>query len=245
MTMTAAARPKPTTMKLEAGTPITGIVKFVDFYPEKENPKEPGKTFSAQWAFTGDFSTVDSVAYGKVYIDTYQMEENPVKAGLVAENGKWDDGNPKFKWTGRGPVTFSKYLKDKKAHVRITPAGAVGAVQPAQVGNGAPAERSTVAAASPALTPISQWWAEQEHLMSHCQQIATRIHGTVATDGMHQAMVAIGNSLFIQANREGKLPPPSAEQQAETIRANLDSYAAMPKALEDGPPDPEVPAWMQ
>ncbi len=229
--MTASARPKPTTIRLEAGTPITGTVKFVDWYAEKENPAKPGTTFSAQWAFTGDLDG----QLGKVYIDVYQLEQNPVEAGLVKQDGAWPDGNPKFKWIGTGPVTFSKYLKDKKAHVRIT-AGA-GESAPA-VGNGAPAGRPSVtASASAPATPIAQWWEDQYGLMKHCVNMAREIHGDDKT-----GMTETAHSLFIQANREGKLPPPSAQQQAEAIRATFD---ALPEALQDGPPDPQLPAWMQ
>lgn len=233
--MTAAAKQKPTTVRLEAGTPISGTVKFVDFYPEKPNPNEPGKTFSAQWAFTGDLDG----QYAKVYIDTYQLDENPVNAGLVAQAGQWPDGNPKFKWVGVGAVTFTKRLKDKRAHVHITAASAgAGAVAPA-ASSGAPAGRSTVAAPASAPTPIAGWWDEQVALMAHCFLASARVHTDLDRP---DDVTKTAHSFYIQANREGKLAPPSAQQQAESIRATFD---ALPEALQDGPVDDDLPAWLK
>jgi hypothetical protein len=59
-----------------------------------------------------------------------------------------------------------------------------------------------------------------------------------------QAIVAAAATVFIEAQKRGLTVPPTAQQQAETVRDTLDSFAVMPPQLKDAP-DPELPAWMQ
>src|SRR5690242_9954679 len=106
-----------TKISLDVNVPLTGTVKFVDWYPEKPNPNKPGTTFSDQWALTGQWAWMtpdgeQANAEGKVYIDSYQLAASPAQSGFVESNGQWPDGNPKYKWTYTAPVRVVKTEKD-------------------------------------------------------------------------------------------------------------------------------------
>lgn len=110
--MTAAAKAKTQTIKLEPGTDLVGTVKFISHYPEKV---VDGEKYSAQWALTGTFDGTE----GRVYISMHQLT-NDITPYMTVE-GKWDDGSPKYKWIGKGAFRLHPYVKDKRHYVTVGP----------------------------------------------------------------------------------------------------------------------------
>jgi hypothetical protein len=103
---------------LELNQPVTGTVKFVSYYPDKPSTTEEGKVMPASWCLTGSFDWVDTEglnnhAEGKLYITEFQMDNTPTQLGLAIEDGKWPDGNVKYKWNYGQAVRIVKRKVDK------------------------------------------------------------------------------------------------------------------------------------
>lgn len=228
-----------TKIKLDVNVPLTGTVKYVDFYPEKENPNQPGKVMAAQWALTGSWSWRspeygDVSAEGKVYIDEYQLAASPVALGFVEANGTWDDGNPKFKWTYKAAVRLLKTEDGKKRHVTISrldqtaPTVAAGSPPPAAV---APVAHQSgqapvrVPSGTPAPVPPSQdEWSQLERQYERARIAACRVWGENYDP---TALVAATATVFIEANKRGlKIVNPAA------------GYEQMPPAISREEPMP-------
>ena len=240
-------------VKLEVNQPITGTVKYVAHYDERENPTKPGTTYSAQWILTGSWrwtsaeSGEEVTAEGKIGIDEYQLAASPVALGLAVQDGNWDDGNPKYKWTGKGPIRLVKTAQGKKHHVTIqsstTAAGAAPPPPVASAGtdrNNANVRIST--SATPVSGPLSTKDTEEWRALSRVYKRSVAIaRGAWYEENAPQvlsdeALAAAAATVFIQACRAGlSVPAPveklTPEQKAETIRKALDDYAEPPKAL--------------
>jgi hypothetical protein len=219
-----------TKIKLEPNVVVTGTVKFVDFYAEKENPNQPGKVMAAQWALNGAWSWIvpgtdeQMHAEGKIYIDEYQLAASPVALGFVEPNGTWDDGNPKFKWTYKAAVRLLKTEDGKKRHVTISrltdsPAGVGAAPAPLPVGHGTPAQASRPPQAVPTPTPAPHTdpWSDLARSYERAHVLACKVWGD---NYEPSALVAAAATIFIEANKRGlKATNP------------IESFAGMPEPL--------------
>jgi hypothetical protein len=248
-----------TKIKLDVNVPLTGTVKYVDFYAEKENPNQPGKVMAAQWALTGAWMWTNvqggaEAAEGKVYIDEFQLAASPVALGLVQQNGQWDDGNPKFKWTHVGPIRLVKTEDGRKRHVAIMRLDQTGNFAAPQASIPAAGAVSPPPAASPgrataevtrgnsAAVPVSGSspvkdgeWAALARQYKKCVGIALwawRVNEHSDPIIEESAIAAAAATLFIESNKRGMTvpaPEPTAKEKAEAIRAAFDE---MPAALQ-------------
>lgn len=209
-----------TKISLDVNVPLTGTVKFVSYYPEKPNPNKPGTTFSDQWALTGQWSWTtpegeQASGEGKVYIDCYQLAASPLQLGLVQEDGTWDDGSTRYKWTHAGPIRLVKTEKDRKRHVtisRVQIGGGAVEITPKFATTAAPATPLTLGSANDT-AGTDDPWASLERQYERARALACRIWGD---DYEPQALVAAAATVFIEANRRGLMA----------------TFAKMPAALE-------------
>jgi hypothetical protein len=257
-------------VRLEVNQPATGTVKFLAYYAERENPNKPGTTFAAQWVLTGSWRWVDAgtgeevTADGKIGIDEYHLDLSPVAMGLGVQDGTWDDGNPKYKWTHRGPIRLVKTAQGKKHHVTIqrldqngqpiaapTAAGAVS--PPPAASSRTPTAAATAGTGSspravPASVPLTsqdrEEWASLARTYKRCVLIAADAWGVDPADPGSDTLIPATAALFIEANKRGlTVPAPveklTPEQKAEVIRDTIEKYAEKPAAI--GSDDDDLP----
>jgi len=250
-------------VKLDVNIPMRGDVKFVAHYAERENPNKPGTTYAAQWVLTGVWSWTDPVngpqkAEGKVGIDEYQLAASPIVLGLAKQEGTWDDGNPKYKWTHNGPVLLLKTKDGKKNHVTISrldtngqpvaaqpAAGAASPPPVASTGRATAAVTRSSSGVAPVSGPPSGW---DDISRSYASAVRVASNAWLGVNLSPEAKVAAAATVFIEANKRGlTVPAPTREQQAGAVRDAFDRYADMPAALkQDEPPLPsEVPPWAE
>jgi hypothetical protein len=238
-------------VNLEVNQPVTGVVKYIAHYDERENPKKPGTTIKAKWVLTGTWkwvnaeSGVDMQVDAKLSIDDYQLAASPIALGLAKQDGQWDDGNPKYKWTHGGPIRLVKTKQDKRHHVTIqrldgngqpiasTPAAGAVPPPPAVSSGRATAEvtRSNSAATPVAVPPSDDAWDALARQYRRSLDIAASAWNTDAPP------VEAVHTLFIEANKRGlTVPAPHAPltpgQKAKNIRDAIDQYAEKPAAIE-------------
>jgi hypothetical protein len=200
--MTApAAKAKPQTIKLEPGTDLIGTVKFVSFFPEKE---KDGEKYGAQWSLLGTWNGQE----GRVYIDVRKLS-GPALAPYVQQDGQWDDGSPKWKWTGTGAIRLHPFVKDKKHYVTVT--AEKNGSTPVQQNEPEPEDPTDEARA------IRRRWADMQESYECCVKIAVKAWGENIPEGpdalANDSLVAAAATLFIEANKRNLPPPPKREAE--------------------------------
>lgn len=254
--------PPKVTLKLLTNLPAIGTVKFVDFYEEKENPKEPGKMMSAQWGFTGTFDLSDGQGprEGRIYCDTYQLSADPVHLGMAIPDGTdTRTGAPRYKWTERGPIHLVKREDGRKRLIQIARVGEATAPIPAQQTPPgafvpqAPIHLPTVPANAipwpthhPATDvsnhPISEKsdeWAALEARYARCVDMAHKVWHDVGSRRLDdQSVVAAAATLFIEANKEHlqTAPVSAALRSLGSVQTTTSPTTTLDTS---GPPRPE------
>ena len=190
------------------------------------------------WCLTGTFDWIDADelhqrAEGKLYITAYQLVNSPLQLGLAIEDGKWDDGNTKYKWTYNQPVRISmrKEAGGNKLKVTITrltelPVPATGAVSPppaASPGRATAEVTRSNSTATPVAVPPSTQDGWYDLARNYKRAVAIAIEAWLDNDGTTpegQAMVAAAATVFIEANKRGLTvpPPPFTEMPAAITR---------------------------
>lgn len=207
--MTNPTKAKPNIIKLEPGTDLVGTVKFVSFYPEKE---KDGEKYGAQWGLTGTFDGAES----RVFIDTHKLVSDI--SDFLKEDGKWPDGNLKYKWTEKKPIRLHPYVKDKKHYVAVTVDGEKDGSPPIQQAPGAPLEaiKPTAEEGEHWLKAIRKDWADLQDTYECCVKIALKAWEGQYEDseGKMTALVAAAATVFIEANKRNLPPPPKREPNA-------------------------------
>jgi hypothetical protein len=247
---------------LELNQPVTGTVKFVSYYPDKPSTTEEGKVMPASWCLTGSFDWVDTEglnnhAEGKLYITEFQMDNTPTQLGLAVEDGKWPDGNVKYKWNYGQAVRIVKRKVDKtskKLQVTIsrltelpTASGAAPTLPAASPSKGSAIPVSATVAPV-AVPPSDAGWEALKRQYKNSITLAVssweELDLPIPDD---QAMVASVAAVFIEANKRGlTVPAPhvpsTAEQKAAAVRDAIDKYAEKPASIEKGEEeDDELP----
>jgi hypothetical protein len=247
---------------LELNQPVTGTVKFVSYYPDKPSTTEEGKVMPASWCLTGSFDWVDTEglnnhAEGKLYITEFQMDNTPTQLGLAIEDGKWPDGNVKYKWNYGQAVRIVKRKVDKtskKLQVTIsrltelpTASGAAPTLPAASPSKGSAIPVSATVAPV-AVPPSDAGWEALKRQYKNSITLAVssweELDLPIPDD---QAMVASVAAVFIEANKRGlTVPAPhvpsTAEQKAAAVRDAIDKYAEKPASIEKGEEeDDELP----
>jgi hypothetical protein len=216
-----------TKVSLDVNVPLTGTVKFVDYYPEKPNPNQPGKTMADQWALTGtwEYTSPDGVkqaAEGKVYIDAYQLSASPVQLGFVEENGAWPDGNRRYKWTHTGPVRLLKTEDGRKRHVALSRLDGTTPATPAQQAPTAITGKMVRTDAHPGTESVAAQlmddpWKALARQYERARAIACQVWG----DNFDaSALVAATATVFIEANKKGLTahPQPNFDQMPPRLQ---------------------------
>jgi hypothetical protein len=247
---------------LELNQPVTGTVKFIAYYPDKPSTTEEGKVMPASWCLTGTFDWVDADelhqrADGKLYITEFQMDNTPTQLGLAVEDGKWPDGNVKYKWNYGQAVRIVKRKVDKtskKLQVTIsrltelpTASGAAPTLPAASPSKGSAIPVSATVAPV-AVPPSDAGWEALKRQYKNSITLAVssweELDLPIPDD---QAMVASVAAVFIEANKRGlSVPAPhvpsTAEQKATAIRDAIDKYADKPLPIQQGEEeDSELP----
>jgi hypothetical protein len=227
-----------TTIKLQVNIPLIGTVKFLDYYPEKPNPNEPGKMMSAQWGFKG---TWDGIGEGRVYADEYQLPTGPLMLGLAEQQGE-ERGLPRYRWKYDGKVQIVKREEGRKRVIYLsrlsetTPQS--GRMHTNAQNQNAPSPLLPVSTtqvwkemASDAMMqpkPVMDEWAALEARYARCVEIARRSWETLGKFG-DTALVAATATLFIEANKE--------HLQTPSVAAPLTAPAPQtPSAIPSEPP---------
>jgi hypothetical protein len=246
---------------LELNQPVTGTVKFVSYYPDKPSTTEEGKVMPASWCLTGSFDWVDTEglnnhAEGKLYITEFQMDNTPTQLGLAIEDGKWPDGNVKYKWNYGQAVRIVKRKVDKtskKLQVTIsrltelpTASGAAPTLPAASPSKGSAIPVSATVAPV-AVPPSDAGWEALKRQYKNSITLAVssweELDLPIPDD---QAMVASVAAVFIEANKRGlSVPAPhvpsTAEQKATAIRDAIDKYADKPLPIQKGEEEDDLP----
>jgi hypothetical protein len=250
---------------LELNQPVTGTVKFVSYYPDKPSTTEEGKVMPASWCLTGTFDWVDADelhqrADGKLYITEFQMDNTPTQLGLAVEDGKWPDGNVKYKWNYGQAVRIVKRKVDKtskKLQVTIsrltelpTASGAAPTLPAASPSKGSAIPVSATVAPV-AVPPSDEQWDALARQYEKAADIAGKAwdrltRGAAVDWSRPEAMVAAAATVFIEANKRGlTVPAPhvpsTAEQKATAIRDAIDKYADKPLPIQKGEEEDDLP----
>jgi hypothetical protein len=166
------------------------------------------------------------------------------------EEGKWPDGNPKFKWVYNQPVRISKRKETggKKVTVtitRLTELPATGAVSPPPAASPSKGSAIPVSAtvAPVAVPPQDEQWDALRRNYERAAAIATEAwDGVTLSDG---GIVAAAATIFIEANKRGLTVPaphkPTAEAKATAIRDAIDKYADKPLPIQKGEEEDDLP----
>lgn len=190
---------------LKTNIPVTGVVRFVDYYPAKPNPKEPTKTLGPDLGIKGEW---DGQGEGTIYVNA-ALFPSLVESGLVTHQGYDAESKPaNLRWVYPGRVKVLREEDGQKKRTSIVPLDAAPAPA-ASNGNGnghAPAPTGV-----PDPIPddrhdrsVRDYWARQYRLMQFALETAYSVHLAVAPGSAddHAVVATTAHSFYIQANRD-------------------------------------------